>query len=329
MSKVIIGIHGLGNKPPKDTLKKWWLESMCEGLRKINKFQFIPKFELIYWADILNDKPLNELIEDEENPYYLDEKYVPSPDEPAPKDHSTRKKFLGFLEHQMDKIFLNDDLTPNFSFVSDLVFKKYFMELEVYYAKQPEINDQSFKSVKDIIRNRLVEILIKYKGKEIILISHSMGSIIAYDVCSFLTPEIKIDNFVTMGSPLGMPIIVSKIAEEWKETHPNLDKLSTPQNVLKSWINYSDLEDNVAINYNLADDYVENKNAVKVEDISIINNYEINGERNPHKSYGYLRTPEFSNHLSEFLTKDRNAFDLWLLRTKDKIINYFKKSADN
>ena len=123
--------------------------------------------------------------------------------------------------------------------------------------------------------------------------------------------------------------IVSKIAEEWKETHPNLDKLSTPQNVLKSWINYSDLEDNVAINYNLADDYVENKNAVKVEDISIINNYEINGERNPHKSYGYLRTPEFSNHLSEFLTKDRNAFDLWLLRTKDKIINYFKKSADN
>ena len=56
MSKIIIGIHGLGNKPPHDTLHKWWLKSICEGLQKINKLDYTPDFALVYWADILNDK---------------------------------------------------------------------------------------------------------------------------------------------------------------------------------------------------------------------------------------------------------------------------------
>ena len=30
---------------------------------------------MVYWADILNDKPLNSLITDPENPYFLDEPY--------------------------------------------------------------------------------------------------------------------------------------------------------------------------------------------------------------------------------------------------------------
>ena len=96
----------------------------------------------------------------------------------------------------MDKIFLNEDLSSNFEFVSELIFKKYFKELEIYYAKQPEVNDNSYKSVKDIIRNRLAETLKKHKGKEIFLIAHSMGSIIAYDVCNFLVPDIKIDTLL-------------------------------------------------------------------------------------------------------------------------------------
>ncbi len=322
MSKIIIGIHGLGNKPPKDMLENWWLESMCEGLTKINKLEYIPKFELVYWADILNDKPLSDLIVDKENPYFLDEPYVPSPEILSPRDTSTRKKFLGFLEHQMDKIFLNNDLTPNFTFISDLVFKKYFKELDVYYSKTNE--NKSAQTPKSIIRNRLYDVLKKHKGKQILLIAHSMGSIIAYDVCTLLASEIEVDTFVTMGSPLGMPIIVSKIAEEQKLKLPDLTKLCTPNNVINSWINYSDLEDNVAINYNLADDYGENHNGVKVIDFNIINDYEINGERNPHKSFGYLRTPEFSKLLAEFLTKDMSKFELWKLKTTEKIVKFIK-----
>lgn len=328
MSKIIIGIHGLGNKPPKDLLEKWWLESICEGLRRIDKFQFKPQFEMVYWADILNDKPLNSLITDPENPYYLDEPYFTSPDHFQFKPNSNRKKFLGFLEHQMDKIFLNDDLTPNFTFISEIIFKKYFKELEIYYSKNSQVNDKSSKSIKNIIRNSLTEVIKKHKDKEIFLIAHSMGSIIAYDVLTYLIPEIKINTFVTIGAPLGMPIIVSKIAEEARLSDKNFDGPRTPGNIQKAWFNFSDIEDNVAINYNLADDYKANNSGIKVVDQVIVNDYMVKEERNPHKSYGYLRAKEFSEVLAEFLTKDISKFELWRFKIRDRITSFFKNLTE-
>jgi len=59
MRKVIIGIHGLGNKPPKYLLQRWWKDAMIEGLNSSDIQQSLPKFELVYWADILYEKPLN------------------------------------------------------------------------------------------------------------------------------------------------------------------------------------------------------------------------------------------------------------------------------
>ena len=58
MSKIIIGIHGLGNKPPKTILTDWWKKSLIEGLKKFNYTSDF-KFELVYWADILHPIPLD------------------------------------------------------------------------------------------------------------------------------------------------------------------------------------------------------------------------------------------------------------------------------
>jgi hypothetical protein len=226
----------------------------------------------------------------------------------------------------MDKIFLNEDLSSNFEFVSEMIFKKYFRELEIYYAQQPEVNDPSFKSVKDIIRNRLAEVITKHKGKEILLIAHSMGSIVAYDVCNFVVPNVDIDTFITIGSPLGLPIIVSKIAEEVKIFHPNIKKLRTPKNIKREWINLSDIEDNVALNYNLSDDFEANEGGVKVKDSIVENDYIIRNEKNPHKSYGYLRTPEFAELINNFLTRDSSVLNLWWKEQTYKVKKLFKKA---
>ena len=132
-----------------------------------------------------------------------------------------------------------------------------------------------------------------------------MGSIIIYDALTFILPELKIDTLVTMGSPLGLPIIMSQIAAE-KRLKPNIkDKLKTPAVVQGNWYNFSDLEDKIAMNYNLADDYDKNANGVQAADFIVNNNYVVNGKRNPHKSYGYLRTPEFAEVLSEFLLREK------------------------
>lgn len=317
MSKVIIGIHGLGNKPSKKTLEKWWRESIIEGLNGINKRKIEFNFELIYWADVLYEKPLDETIKDKDNPYYLEEKYNPAPKNFNPKPHPYRRKILGFLEDQMDKFFLNKDLSINYSFISDTIIHKYFKELGIYYKEERYDTNNIKRAAKDLIRTKVVEVLNKHKQDNIMFIAHSMGSIIAFDVLTFMIPDIEIETFVTMGSPLGLPIIISKIAEEKNMKEHITEKLETPPGVKRNWFNFSDLEDKVALNYDLGDDYSANSNGVTATDITVNNNYEMNGVRNPHKSYGYLRVPEFSEVLFDFLNKEK-------LKPRIRIYNYSK-----
>ena len=124
MANVIIAIHGLGNKPPKKLLEKWWKRSMIEGLYS-NKFRpSLPKFELVYWADVMHEMPLNEFEKDINSPYYLDEKYVKATKDFPLENHETRRKIVDFLSRQMNSIFLNDDYSLNYSFITDAIISR-------------------------------------------------------------------------------------------------------------------------------------------------------------------------------------------------------------
>ena len=88
-----------------------------------------------------------------------------------------------------------------------------------------------------------------------------------------------------------------------------------------NWFNFSDLEDKVAINYDLADDYAPSLSGIKITDFEIYNNYEINNERNPHKAFGYLRTPQLSEKIDEFLMEGKNKINNWLTRKLNSLFN--------
>ncbi len=79
--------------------------------------------------------------------------------------------------------------------------------------------------------------------------------------------------------------------------------MRTPSVVTERWVNYADRKDPVAFDVHLRDDYGEIKSKIRVEDDLVLNDYPKNaeGDRNHHKSYGYLRTPEVSNHIKHFL----------------------------
>ena len=322
MAKVIIGIHGLGNKPEEIILKKWWKQSINEGLKaNFNKTDNF-KFELIYWADILHDKPLDESITDTKSPYFLDEVYTPSPNKPAPETNYKRLEFLDAVENQLDKLLLNDDLTLNYSKISDVIIHKYFRDLEIYYTNE-KINLNGYKGIaKEIIRKKVAKIILSHKNDEIFLIAHSMGSIIAYDVLKFIIPDIKINTFVTIGSPLGLPIVRSKIAAEMNNHEVKNKKLQTPDNIVKNWFNFSDPEDKVAINYDLNDNYYANKKGVQPIDFIIHNNYEMDSVRNPHKSFGYLRTKELSLKINNFLLYEKQSAVKRIIKS---LFHFFRK----
>ena len=325
MSKIIIGIHGLGNKPSASTLEKWWLKAIKEGLSKnIGSNTPTPLFKMVYWADILHEKPLDESITDIEDPSYLKEPYLPGSKNIVREKHTIRKKILDLLNLELNKVFLNEDLSINYTFITDTIIEKYFTDLDAYYNGDCSDKNDIKCTAKEKIRARLRDVLLGHKNDEILLIAHSMGTIIAYDVLSFIPSNIKINTFITIGSPLGLPIIISKIASELKLNHLEVKKLEVPL-AIEQWYNFSDIEDKIAINYKLADDFYPNKKGVQIIDQEILNDYKINHHRNPHKSYGYLRTPEISNVISNFLMKKEKKIPEKLWESFGTFLSKFKK----
>ncbi|OED41181.1 hypothetical protein AB833_10540 [Chromatiales bacterium (ex Bugula neritina AB1)] len=280
MSKIIIGIHGLGNKPTEKKLyRNGWKKAILEGIshnlgitgRDIN-------FEGVYWAD----------------------KMYKSPDTDA---DTYRKAKAGTIKTYKDGFF-DDVISPienvigsgidwfkkTFSVndLADAAIKKKLKDLDRYYndeAKRTELVEQ------------LKSVLREHADKRILLVAHSMGSIIAYDALRELgrtDGNLNIEHFVTIGSPLGLPHIVGKI----RKTHGSV---KTPT-VVKRWTNYADRRDPVAADERLADDFSPNFAGITVTDDLVLNDWRVKeGIDIYHKSYGYLRTPEVTNAMVAFL----------------------------
>lgn len=147
--------------------------------------------------------------------------------------------------------------------------------------------------------------------RPILLIGHSMGSIIAYDALWQLSQESgkqrKIDLFMTMGSPLGQSFIQHRI-KGYRE--PPADRY--PQTI-KRWVNIAAVGDLTAIDMRLRNDFaamVKMGLVESIEDEQIYNYYRLDGELNAHAEYGYLVNEVTARHVSEWwrrVAPDRDA----------------------
>jgi hypothetical protein len=327
VSKIIIGIHGLGNKPPEKVLKHWWKKAIREGVRTIGHPRLYFNFKMVYWAHHLHPRLLDPQEKNRKSPLFIEEPYVPAIDHSLYRPEKFRQKVLDYMEKQLDRVLLNDDLSLNFSSITDLILRRYFKDLNDYYTNEI-LDEQTSPPVKTLIQEELAKVLRKHRKKAIMLIAHSMGSIIAYDVLTQITPEVNVDTFVTVGSPLGLPVIMSRIAMEQARISSGNKKITSPENVRRNWYNFSDLHDRVTINYNLGDDYESNSRGVQAVDYIVHNNYEQKGKKNPHKAYGYLRTPELGNIIHQFLNYGKPEEWIWITDKIDRLLSLqFKKPS--
>jgi hypothetical protein len=61
-AKVIVGVHGLSNKPPSAVLEQWWAQAILEGLAVNRQLHVITlPFEMVYWADLMYPAPEDAL----------------------------------------------------------------------------------------------------------------------------------------------------------------------------------------------------------------------------------------------------------------------------
>ncbi len=322
--KIIICIHGLANKPEKKVLETWCKASIREGFKTIQKKGTPFTLKLVYWADLMHELPQDPKEPDKKKDTYFDDPYLPgNPDDYMNfKPSKMKKKVLDRLEKRLDKMYFKEDSFINFDKIANILIRNLFKDLDLYYHKDCPVTRYRGLLARDAIRMRLAEVLRKYRDRDILLIAHSMGTIISFDVLSQTTPDVSINTLITIGSPLAMPLILKKVLIEQGRDYKKEQKPVTPENIRKGWYNYSDLDDPVAINYNLGDDYRPNSHGVVPKDTLIYNNYEINGERFPHKLYGYLRAPEVARAIYEFCTSERSEI---ILSIRQKISNLFEK----
>jgi len=133
------------------------------------------------------------------------------------------------------------------------------------------------------MRERLAQLLTP-ENSPYVVVAHSQGSIIAYDVLSEIATSsgLEVTQLITIGSPLGV-----------QEVQDNIVKPLRVPAVVKRWDNFADLLDPVAMDKRLSSDFAANAAGVRVEDELVINRDSLRLKGfNPHSGSGYLETED-------------------------------------
>jgi hypothetical protein len=147
--------------------------------------------------------------------------------------------------------------------------------------------------VRQEIRRRFVDALKQaaLDGESQVVISHSMGTVIAYDCLKNVSECPPIDALFTLGSPLGIDEVQDKLAPGWtREDGFPRERVRGP------WINIFDRLDVVAaLDPELANDFRE-RGRLKVRDI-----HEPNYGKWRHSLRKYFEGPQLRAELCDVL----------------------------
>jgi pimeloyl-ACP methyl ester carboxylesterase len=261
-------IHGIGNKLAPDQLRRHWLGALAEHDLDLDA-QGVSS-SLVYWADFLYPSPVvSEVdyeaatdVEDGSVPdigmrwmveatgedaalverlaatigfqELADDEPVRSAAAPVEAEGFERVPLPPWLKRRLMKIFLRD-------------VHHYLFDSE--FSPRP---GETYR-IQDAIRKRVCEALADGAGKEPphVLVTHSMGTVIAYDCLKRVPGCPAVDGLLTIGSPLGLDDIQDGLKPEW--SRPD----GFPGELLRGrWVNIYDPLDPVAgFDPDLAHDY--------------------------------------------------------------------------
>ena len=277
----VVYIHGIGNKPAPDLLKRQWdiaLFGQDVGERT----------RLAYWADLFHPEPLRAAeksvrsVGDDGAPF---DPRVAAPY--GPKAEAFARKLAGRLSEgapaagRKGARRLETKVLPPFlrRSLTKWITKEFVRDVAAYFYDKPTA---------EAMRDRLRALLIPERAPYL-LIAHSMGTVIAYDVLHALAGSgLPVAHWLTVGSPLGLKEVQDHIR------HP----LAVPKG-LASWWNVADDSDPIALDHRLTNDFAP-KGTIADREVE-------NPDRkflrfwSAHSIEGYLRTPPVRERVTALL----------------------------
>jgi hypothetical protein len=152
------------------------------------------------------------------------------------------------------------------------------------------------------IREGLKSRLRSAAGRPLLLIGHSMGSVICWDTLWEAAFDeqapIGVSLFLTMGSPLGQRYVQQRLLSYRERAirrfPPGIER----------WVNLAAEGDMTSLDQRLANDFARRypEASLEIEDYEVVNAFRLDGVLNPHAEYGYLANPVTARLVAEWWT---------------------------
>lgn len=307
-------IHGIANKPAPDVLLRIWRDSLARddgldlGAEGVSS-------SMVYWADVMYEEPQPEMAEHEANDSVVTRagpgvemawRAELSGDAKAWTDQLASRLDFEAQPPAGDEEFEppEDEMVRLESATFERIPLPWWLKRRLMETLLRDVHHYLFNSestpragetyrVRDVIRKRLIGALAEGAARPgpHVVVSHSMGTVIAYD-CLKRAPECpRVDSLMTIGSPLGLDEVQDKLKPDWTrdEGYPG-DK------VAGGWTNVYDRLDPVAgFDPDLANDF-RRGGSPAVDDIN-----EQNYGRWRHNVSKYLEGEKLRAALGRFL----------------------------
>lgn len=319
-------IHGISNKPPREELERIWVRALANAVEPLSLGDSGVTTSMVYWADLLYEKSIEDTSSFESRLENTAASVDAGEEVPPPEGHTPeerefieglRDKLTTMSEEQVDAAAAAEgpnaripappkpgagiapggpalERIPLPWFVKRRIMNAFLRDVHHYlfdvnYAppgRQPPVR------IQQTIRKLFVDaICAKDVSRPHIVVSHSMGTVIAYDCLKRVDLCNAVDGLITIGSPLGLDEVQDKLQPGWSRVDGFPGAKVTGQ-----WVNLYDRLDPVCgFDPKLANDYM-GTGLPKVEDIEIENNGWWR-----HSATKYLAQPQFCTALRKML----------------------------
>lgn len=255
----IIMVHGI-NQSDKDpeTLKKIWIDAFLEGIfqAQIPDVLGNAKFELVFYGDLVKKymrKPVSykslldlqtrglhaflentgELCSNEQQVLINIAEQIEGEANIGYQDQLSIDAISKNLKSILSPTALTDRFAKAIVKITSHYQKLHTWVLKLF-AKEANLflhNEQYRMEIRKLLLSKIKE----EADEEIVLVGHSLGSVACLDALQHLESQFKIARFVSLGSPLGIPIFYNFFEHRDK-----------PAALIGDWINFYAADDFVS-----------------------------------------------------------------------------------